>query len=115
MKGCFEGIGQWAATFACDGVKEGELVKISANGTVAACADGDAVCGMVVSAARDGVACAVALGGMVTAGYSGSSAPAVGWSGLAADGSGGVKASSAGRSYLVVDVDTSGKTVTFAL
>ena len=52
---------------------------------------------------------------MVTAGYSGSSAPTVGWSGLAADGSGGVKASSAGRSYLVVDVDTSGKTVTFAL
>ena len=52
---------------------------------------------------------------MVTAGYSGSSAPAVGGSGRAADGSGGGKASSAGRSYLVVDVDTSGKTVTFAL
>ena len=31
MKGCFEGIGQWAATFACDGVKEGELVKISST------------------------------------------------------------------------------------
>ena len=109
MKVSYEGIGQWAATFACGQVSEGEMVKVSA------CSDGDSFCGQVLSVGRDGSACAVALGGMVTAGYSGSSAPAVGWSGLAADGSGGVKASSAGRSYLVVDVDTSGKTVTFAL
>ena len=115
MKVSYEGIGQWAATFACDGAAEGELVKLTANGTVGACSAGDPFCGQVLSVGRDGSACAVALGGMVTAGYSGSSAPAVGWSGLAADGSGGVKASSAGRSYLVVDVDTSGKTVTFAL
>lgn len=114
MKGCFEGIGQWAATFACDGVKEGELVKISANGTVAACADGDAFCGMVVSVGRDGGACAVALGGMVTASYTGT-APALGWSDLQADGSGGVKTASGGRSYLVADVDEGGKTVTFVL
>ena len=115
MKVSYEGIGQWAATFACGQVSEGEMVKVSARGEVSACSDGDSFCGQVLSVGRDGSACAVALGGMVTAGYSGSSAPAVGWSGLAADGSGGVKASSAGRSYLVVDVDTSGKTVTFAL
>ena len=38
MKLSYEGIGQWAATFACDDLAEGELVKVSANGTVAACA-----------------------------------------------------------------------------
>ena len=52
---------------------------------------------------------------MVTAGYSGDSVPALGWTGLSADGSGGVKAAAGGRSYLVVDVDESGKTVTFVL
>ena len=36
MKLSYEGIGQWAATFACDDLAEGELVKVSANGTVAA-------------------------------------------------------------------------------
>ena len=40
MKLSYEGIGQWAATFACDDLAEGELVKVSANGTVAACAAG---------------------------------------------------------------------------
>ena len=69
MKLSYEGIGQWAATFACDDLAEGELVKISANGTVAACAAGDDFCGMVLSVGRGGDACAVALGGMVTAGY----------------------------------------------
>ena len=87
MKVSYEGIGQWAATFACGQVSEGEMVKVSASGEVSACSDGDSFCGVVVFVARDGEA----------------------------DGSGGVKASSAGRSYLVVDVDTSGKTVTFAL
>ena len=68
MKLSYEGIGQWAATFACDDLAEGELVKVSANGTVAACAAGDDFCGMVLSVGRGGDACAVALGGMVTAG-----------------------------------------------
>ena len=115
MKLSYEGIGQWAATFAASDVAEGELVKISANGTVAACTKGDPFCGMVLSTARDGLACSVALGGMITAGYSGESAPALGWSTLAADGAGGVKTAAEGRSFLVVDVDESGKTVTFAL
>ena len=111
----YEGIGQWAATFACDHLAEGELVKISANGTVSTCSDGESFCGMVLSTARDGLACSVALGGMITAGYSGESAPALGWSTLAADGAGGVKTAAEGHSFLVVDVDESGKTVTFAL
>ncbi len=111
----FEGIGQWAATFACENAPEGALVKITDNGTVGVCADGDDFCGMVLSAGRDGEACTVALGGMVTAGYTGD-APALGWSGLSADSSGGVKKNdAAGRKYLVVDVDTDGQTVTFVL
>lgn len=64
MKLSYEGIGQWAATFACDDLAEGELVKVSANGTVAACAAGDDFCGMVLSVSRGGDACAVALGGI---------------------------------------------------
>lgn len=112
--GSFEGIGQWAATFACEQVREGELVKIGGNGTVAACGEGDGFCGMVLSLSRGGDACAVALGGMVTAGYTGA-APALGWAGLSADGSGGVKADGAGRSYLVVEVDDAAEAVTFVL
>lgn len=119
MKGSYEGIGQWAATFACGETVEGEMVKICGNGEVGACAAGEAFCGQVLSVGRDGSACAVALGGMVTAAYSGA-APGLGWCGLTADGEGGVQADTedtqtAGRSYLVVDVDESGKTVTFAL
>ena len=114
MKVSYEGIGQWAATFACDQAHEGEVVKITGSGTVGPCATGDSFCGMVLSAGRDG-ACAVALGGMITAGYSGEAAPALGWCALAADGSGGVAAGEGGRNYLVVDVDSVSGTVTFAL
>ena len=66
---------------------------------------------VVVRAAR-------ALGGMVTAGYTvpaEGAAPALGWSGLSADGEGGVQADADGSTYLVVDVDTTAKTVTFVL
>ena len=114
MKVSDEGIGQWAATFACGQVSEGEMVKVSASGEVSACSDGDSFCGQVLSVGRDGSACAVALGGMVTAGYTGT-APELGWSILVGDGSGGVKTATTGHSYLVVDVDSDAKTVTFAL
>jgi hypothetical protein len=114
MKLSYEAIGQWAATFACSGVSEGSVVKISAGGTVGGCAAGDAFCGTVVSIAHGGDACSVALGGMVTAAYTGT-APAAGFAGLSADGSGGVRADAGGRSYLVADVDPDAKTVTFVL
>ncbi len=115
MKLSYQGIGQWAATFACNKAAEGELVKVAGNGAVGACGDGDAFCGQVVSVSRDGTACAVALGGMATAAYSGDAAPALGWSGLSSDGNGGVKADAGGRSCLVVDVDEAAKMVTFVL
>lgn len=112
MKVSYEGIGQWAATFACQGVGEGEMVKVSGSGEVSACQAGDEFCGMALSVSRGGDACAVALGGMVTVGYSGDK-PALGWCGLQADGSGGVAANDSGIRRLVVDVDAD--TVTFVL
>ena len=115
MKISFEGIGQWAATFACgNDVAEGQVVKISGNGAVGTCAAGDGFCGVAAAVGSDKAACAVVMGGMVTVPYSGSE-PALGWSGLSADGAGGVKADTAGQKYVVADVDATGKTVTFAL
>ena len=112
----YEGIGQWAATFACTDVSEGQVVKVSGSGTVAACAANGVFDGVVLSVGRDGKACSVAMGGMATVSYSGNSAPAAGWNTLAADGDGGVSVvSTGGKSYLAVDVDTSGKTVTSVL
>lgn len=71
MNVSYEGIGQWAATFACDGVSAGQVVKVSGSGTVAKCADNDGFEGVVLSVARDGKACSVAMGGMVTVSYTG--------------------------------------------
>ena len=113
--GSYEGIGQWAATFACSSVSVGQVVKVSSNGTVSACSAEDAFGGMVLAVSRGGDACTVALGGMVTADYSGESAPTVGWCTLSADGTGGVAADEDGRAYLVVDVNTTDKTVTFVM
>ena len=115
MNVSYEGIGQWAATFACSGVSEGQAVKVSGNGTVAACAENGGFDGVVLSVARDGKACSVAMGGMVTVSYSGT-APTAGWNTLAADGKGGVTVvSEGGRSYLAVEADTAAKTVTIVL
>ena len=103
----FQGIGQVCATFLCGTVAEGQLVKVSGRGTVAACGDGDSFCGVAVCKKDD--ACAVQVG------YSGT-VPAVGWSALAANGSGGVKSvSTGGQTLLVVDADTTAKTVTILL
>ena len=33
----YEGIGEWCATFVCGAVSEGDIVKVSANGTVGTC------------------------------------------------------------------------------
>ena len=42
-------------------------------------------------------------------------APAVGYAALAADGAGGVKVSTKGNNYLVLNVNTAAKTVSFML
>ncbi len=115
MKLSYEGIGQWAATFAASddgGGRTGEDQRQRNGGRLHEA--GDVFCGMVLSVGRGGDACAVALGGLVTAGYT-ETAPEVGWERLSADGAGGVQVDVDGRTYLVVDVDTTAKTVTFAL
>ena len=60
----FEGIGEVAATFACgEGVKAGQVVKLTGDGTVGPCGDGERFCGVALSAG-EGFA-AVQLGGLI--------------------------------------------------
>lgn len=111
MSVSFHGIGQVCATFLGDGT-EGQVVKMSGKGTVAACSAGESFCGVALCAKDD--ACAVQVAGFVTVPYSGTE-PAPGYAALAADGSGGVKSVESGREYLVADADTTAKTVTILL
>ena len=105
----FEGIGEVVATFACGDVAAGQVVKMTADGTVGPCAADDKICGVALSA-EDGYA-AVQLGGLVKVPVSGEGV-AVGWCRLSADGSGGVKLdSTAGTEHLVVRVETDGAVV----
>ena len=108
----FHGIGQVCATFLGSGITEGHVVKMSERGTVAACGDGSDFCGVAVCCKDD--ACSVQVEGFVTVGYSGT-VPTVGWGTLAANGAGGVKAAEGGRTFLVVNADTTAKTVTIKL
>ena len=103
----YEGIGEWCATFVCGAVSEGDIVKVSANGTVGKCTAGDGFCGVVRAVAHDGKACTVQLGGLASVKYSGT-APAVGYAELMADGSGGVSkpGENQSSSYLVLSVDS---------
>ena len=116
MKVSFGGIGESVATFynnASSGAAPGGVAKISANGEVAACANGNAFCGVCVSS--DDNFAAVQISGFVTLPYAGT-APARGYVKLSAAGSREVKAdASAGREYLVIEVDTVAKTVGFIL
>lgn len=109
MKISYEGMGQWAATFACGEVSVGQVVMVDAEDSVKSCSAGDAFAGVVLSKARSGDACAVVLGGTAEVSYSGSSAPAVGWQKLCADGNGGVKTDAGGREHLVLAVDEAAK------
>ncbi len=109
----FHGIGQVCATFLGDHITEGHVVKMSDRGAAAACSDGNDFFGVAMCCKDD--ACSVQVKGFVTVGYSGT-VPAVGWTALAANSSGGVRSvSSGGRSYLVVNTDTTAKTVTIML
>ena len=111
MSVSFHGIGQVCATFLGDGT-EGQVVKMSGKGTVAACSAGESFCGVALCAKDD--ACAVQVAGFVTVPYS-STEPTPGYAKLSADGTGGVKTDEGGREYLVVSVDTAAKSVTILL
>ena len=105
MSVSFEGVGQVCATFLGGKLTEGEVGKVTENGTVGACAADDGFCGVAICCKDD--ACTVQVRGFVTVGYSGT-APGMGWRTLAADGKGGVNC-------LVADVDAAVKTVTMML
>ena len=106
MNVSFAGFGENIATFeTAAAIPAGTPVKMSANGTVAACAAGDAFIGIAVSQRGDFVG--VQLKGYRNAAVTGS--VPVGWAPLVADGSGGVKAAgedAAGISVLVVSAGT---------
>lgn len=115
MKVSFEGIGEKAATFwnaKENAAVSGRAVKMSGNGTVSLCAEGDKFAGFCADADAD--TATVIIGGFATAPYTGD-APAVGFTALAADAAGGVKVGGSGREYLVAEVDTAAKTVGFIL
>ena len=113
MSVSFEGVGQVCATFLGGGLTEGHVVKLTGRGTVGACGDGDAFCGAALCCKED--ACTVQVKGFVTVGYSGA-VPGVGRAPLCANGEGGVRAAGeGGEMCLVVDADTTAKTVTILL
>ena len=104
----FEDIGAVVATCQVeDGVQGGQVVKLTGNAKVAACAAGDPFCG-VAMAPRCGIA-GVQFKGFVTVTCTGELT--CGWATLAADGAGGVKAAEQGVSALVVAVNGDGTAV----
>ena len=111
MSVSFGGFHNETATFRTENeIAKGTPVKITANGTVSACAEGDSFCGILANG--DSAYAAVQIYGEVTAKYSGS-APELGYTALVA-GADGVKAGG-NRAYLVVSVDEAAETVTFLM
>ena len=100
MNVSFNGYDEKVLTFACtDKLEKGTPVKLSGNGTVAACADDDVFIRVVLSV-RDGFA-AVQTGGYVQLVPSGS--VAIGYQKISAATDGKVKADTDnGREYLVL-------------
>ena len=108
MKISFRGLGEHVATFeTAQELAAGTVVKISGNGVVSPCEDGEKFAGVVLSC-RNGFA-AVQVGGYAVIPYSEDAAPSVGFQSLCADAAGGIKTGT-GRELLVTDVDTQGKT-----
>ena len=89
-----------------------QLCCMHSNNIVKSCSDNSPIHGQVV-AVRSGVA-SVVVRGFITAGYSGT-APTVGFCPLVAYNNKSVKVSDGAKEYLVVNVDTTNKTVCFML
>lgn len=110
----FNGYNDNAATFEIAGnAKIGDVVKMSSNNKVANCTAGNDFCGVLKCKESDDFV-TVQLSGYVRASYS-DTAPSVGYCSLAGDGVGGVKVLASARQYLVLNVDTSLKTVGFLI
>lgn len=109
MSVSFIGFDEKTLTFstAAD-INPGTLVKLSGNGTVAACAADDAVFGVVISC-RNCLAC-VQIGGYVVLPYTGT-APTVGLNTLCAGSATALEVDSTnGKEKFVLDVDTTAAT-----
>lgn len=111
MKVSFEGVGESVVTFynsktAAAGA--GVPVKMSGNGEVSACADGDRFFGVALACDTDFAA--IQTDGYVELVYTGS-APTVGFTKLVSGGGSGVKTAETGGEFLVVDVDTVNKII----
>lgn len=108
----FDSIHETFVTFnAEENLEAGAVCKVTDSGTVGPCENGEAFHG-VARTVRCGLA-GVVLSGFCQLPYTGAT-PNLGRSALCADGSGGVKAGG-DKAYLVVDVDTVGKTVSLFL
>ncbi len=107
----FGGFNENTATFRVSGeIENGMPVKMSESGTVEVCADGDTFCGFCRGS--DSSYAAIQLSGAVRCTYSGSE-PECGYVNLAASADGVMVGGE--REYLVVEVDTDAKTVTFLM
>ena len=120
MEICFEGIGQVVATFRTEdeALEAGMAVTMTDSGEVGlGVKEGDSpLCGVTVSAARDG-AVAVQIGGVVKVGCSKGAVPDVGYATLVCDETGGVKTTedADGAKCLVLAVDEDKKSVAVKL
>lgn len=116
MKVSFEGIGENVVTFynsQSNAAAAGNAVKMSGNGEVGACSDGDRIAGLCLSS--DGDYAAVQICGYVSMPYTGA-APSAGFAKLSAAGVSALKVDGTnGAEKLVIDVDASAKTVGFML
>ncbi len=99
MSVSLNGFNEMVVTFMHEGVKKGDLVKMSNENTVSACENGNEFCGICVNAELE--TAGIQLMGYAETNYSGST-PELGYQYLVADGAGGVKKASNGRKVLVV-------------
>lgn len=116
MNVCFDGIGEQVVTFLNDSgspAGKGDAVALSASGTVRKAAADSVFMGVCLGGDEEFTA--VQTQGVITKAYTGATAPILGYDKLVAALDGKVSAKSTGREYLVLAVDTVGKTVTFVL
>ena len=114
MNVSFQGLDALELTFlAGEGLEPGDFVKVTAGGTVSACASGDAPAGVALNV-RSGFA-AVQVRGYTEAEYTGTLG--LGWQEITALGKKISAAGSgvSGRRWLVVDRDTTAKTARLLL
>ncbi len=115
MKISFEGYKESAVTFKNNSTAPaaaGKAAGMTGSGEVGLCTGGKPA-GIAISADDDYAV--IQTGGFVTCTYSGDTAPSVGWCGIVGADGGTVAVDSAGLHCLVVEVDTTAKTVGFIL